>query len=400
MIAEQIRRLLGPSAVTGTAGSGQPLVAPADEAGIAMLLRTAQANRWRVGIRGLGHWQPEDGPADLVLSTRRLCGAVHVAPEDLVATAQAGVSWSDLQESLAESGVWVGMDAPGLERSVGSVTATATSGTLSAGLGRVRDHVLGLTFVTGEGRIVRAGGTVVKNVAGYDLAKLAIGSFGAFGVLTSVTFRLRAVPRADRTLQARGPRDGLLEAAIAIANTGIVPSAVELHNPDATDPDTWSLAVRVAGRNSEVQSTEDAIRQQTGVGWETVDAETASSFWHERRRMVTRHPTTLRLGCVPTGIPKCCDTLVRFAANMALSISVPAGLIRATADFTSGAVHHVRRVMTEVEVPVTVERGPSSILEDAGHYGAYREGVGALVARLRRTFDPDHVLAVPLGADS
>ena len=92
--------------------------------------------------------------------------------------------------ALAAQRLWLAIDPPGRpERSVGSVAATATAGPLREGFGPVRDHVLGCTVVTGDGRIVRAGGRVVKNVAGFDLAKLHVGGFGAFGITTSASAR-------------------------------------------------------------------------------------------------------------------------------------------------------------------------------------------------------------------
>src|SRR5262249_56000432 len=113
-----------------------------------------------------------------------------------------------LRQQLAERGVWVALDPPGLAgRSVGSIVACGTSGPLRQGLGPVRDHLLGVTFVTGDGRLIQSGGRVMKNVAGYDLTRLQAGGFGAFGVIVLVHLRLRAVPRMDQTLLLAGSRE-------------------------------------------------------------------------------------------------------------------------------------------------------------------------------------------------
>jgi FAD/FMN-containing dehydrogenase len=110
--------------------------------------------------------------------------------------------------------MWLALDPPGRpERSIGSVIATATAGPLRHGFGPVRDHVLGCSVATGDGRLVNAGGRVVKNVAGYDLTKLQVGGFGGFGIIAEVHLRLRALPRADVTLLARGARDALTSGA-------------------------------------------------------------------------------------------------------------------------------------------------------------------------------------------
>ena len=187
--------MLGPEAVVDTDASGMPRVAPRSADGVALVLQAAAAEGWRVRIEGRGSWVPADAPADLALTTRLLARVVQLDAADLVASVEAGVLWGDFQQQLAEHGVWVAADPPGEGRTVGSVVATGTAGPLRTGFGALRDQVLGATVVTGQGRIVHAGGRVVKNVAGYDLTKLATGSFGSLGVVTSVNLRLRAVPR-------------------------------------------------------------------------------------------------------------------------------------------------------------------------------------------------------------
>jgi hypothetical protein len=144
----------------------------------------------------------------------------------------------------------------------------------------------------------------------------------------------------------------------------------------------------------------EAVRRHTSLPWETVEADTAARFWSARARAMDRHPTTLRIGCVPTGLAGCCDILARLATDTAISISAPAGMIRVTADCTADALHRMRHALTVLEAPVTLERAPWSLLSRTGHFGAYREGVGPLVSRLRETFDPARVLAVPLEAAS
>src|SRR2546427_459396 len=128
-------------------------------------------------------------------------------------------------------------------RSVGSVVATATAGPLRQGFGPVRDHLLGVTFVTGDGRIVQSGGRVVKNVAGYDLTKLEAGGFGAFGVIVLVHLRLRALPRVDQTLVLEGSRDDLTQVADDIAAAGLPPAAP--HLPAAPPPPGGASGVSV-----------------------------------------------------------------------------------------------------------------------------------------------------------
>ena len=212
-ILARLRALLGTSGVDRDA-RGLARASPDSSDALSLVCRLAHEEGWKIRVEGRGTWLAPDAPADLVVSTRALEQIGSVSPADLVATVQAGASMEALRRRLADYGMWLAVDPPGRpDRSIGSVIATATAGPLRHGFGPVRDHVLGCTVATGDGRLVNAGGRVVKNVAGYDLTKLQVGGFGGFGIIADVHLRLRALPRADVTLLARGPRDALTSAA-------------------------------------------------------------------------------------------------------------------------------------------------------------------------------------------
>src|SRR2546425_1436386 len=166
-LLDRVRALLGSDALLESAGpDGVPRVAPDSPDAVALLLGTAREEGWRVRIEGAGTWMPSDAPCDLALTTRRLDRVPAIEPQDLSATAEAGIGFDLLRHQLADRGVWLAIDPPGLGgRSVGSVVATATTGPLRQGFGPVRDHLLGVTFVTGDGRIVQSGGRGGEDVA-------------------------------------------------------------------------------------------------------------------------------------------------------------------------------------------------------------------------------------------
>jgi glycolate oxidase FAD binding subunit len=400
MIAQHVRTLLGPDAVDDGGPDGVPVAAPRDEAGIALLLGTATQEGWRVRVSGSGRWMPPDAPADLTLTTRRLDHVTELSPRDLVVTVDGGTLWSDLRRALADEEVWVALDHVGPDRSVGSIAATGTGGPLRAGFGNLRDHVLGLTLVTGDGRVLRPGGRVVKNVAGFDLAKLGLGSFGAFGVLTSITLRLRTVPRADVTLVAHGPRDGLLARALEVLDHGITPAALELLSPAATERDAWSLAVRLVGRDAEVAATRDIVRGLTGSDTIDLDPHSAAMFWSNAMTRATQHPTTLRLGGLPEALDRALDLLIHHTADEWIAASVGTGIVRWSGTARLDDLRVLRHAAAQMEFPLTLERAPWSLRSRFGHFGAYREGVGRLVGSLRDTFDPAGTLVVPLDGDA
>src|SRR5256884_3911781 len=232
-LLDRVRALLGDDAVEIAGGAGAvPRVAPASPDAVALLLGTAREEGWRVRLEGAGTWLRADAPADRALTTRRRDRVRAVEPQDLSATAEAGIGCDLLRQQLADHGTWLALDPPGLAgRTLGSVVATATAGPLRHGFGAVRDHILGVTFVTGDGRLVQSGGRVVKNVAGYDLTKLEAGGVGAFGVIVLVPLRRPAPPPADPTVLAAGNPQGLTQVAENAPPAAMQPAGRRLVSP-------------------------------------------------------------------------------------------------------------------------------------------------------------------------
>ncbi|MGH7547341.1 MAG: FAD-binding oxidoreductase [Gemmatimonadales bacterium] len=401
-IVERVRALLGNDAVEVTGGPDAiPRVAPASPDAVALLLGTAREEGWRVRIEGAGTWMPADAPADLALTTRRLDRIPAIEPQDLSATAEAGIGCDILRQQLADRGTWLALDPPGLAgRTLGSVVATATAGPLRQGFGGVRDHVLGVTFVTGDGRLVQSGGRVMKNVAGYDLTKLEAGGFGAFGVIVLVHLRLRALPRADQTLVLEGTREDLTQVAEDIRGAGPVPAALELMSPALARREGWVLAVRLAGSAALVAAEEGGLRAASGGRFTALRAEDAHGFWMRAAESIATRPVAFRIGGLPDSSDELLDLLQHQVGDEWVSASPGVGAIRWAGDATADRMRRLRRTLAGLEVPLTLERAPWPTRSAVGHFGAYREGVGPLVASLRRTFDPGEAFVVAVeGAD-
>ncbi len=404
MILERLRAMLGPSGVVETDQLGITRVAPQSDHECALVLRTAAREQWRVRIEGTGGWTATDAPADLAVTTRGLNRILHLDSTDLVATVESGVLLDDLRAALADKGMWLAIDAPGVGRSVGSVIATGTSGPLRTGYGAIRDHILGMTLVTGDGRRLEAGGKVMKNVAGFDLPKLAAGSFGAFGIITSVHLRVRAVPRADVSFSATGSRDTLLKTAREILDAGTTPAALVIASPAVAETDEWLLALRLIGSEVSVESDHEAVAAAVGSGRAPVTlhkfgVEEGASFWRSALASAIDAPTTLRVGTVPTALEEALDTVAHHLDDAWLMVHVRSGVVRWSGDAPSPRLRLLRHAAAQREMPVTVERGTWATRHAVGHFGAYREGTGRLVDSLRETFDPSNVLVVPLDAE-
>jgi len=399
-LTDRVRQLLGAEAIPETSGE-PPLVSPADEAECALLLRTASAEGWRIFIEGGGSWCATPPETDLRLGTARLNAVGPVDAADLVATAQSGVRWSALRERLADDGTWLAQDAPGGDRTLGSVLATGTAGPLRSGFGTSRDHVLGLSLVTGDGRIVRVGGRVVKNVAGYDLAKLALGTFGGFGVITAAHLRLRAVPRADLTLRGGGTRDAMLDAGRDVLQAGLTPAALDVLSPTAAGADEWTLVVRLLGTDAEVAADDAAIRARVPLALAPLRGNDAATFWREVLSGCGRPAATARIGADPSDLEDALDLIALHLDERVadwIHVSVPAGTVRWSGEAPPEHLQGLRRAAAEHEWPLTLERAPAVTVQAVGHFGAYREGVFRLVRALRAAFDPAGILTTPLDA--
>ncbi|MGN6392064.1 MAG: FAD-binding oxidoreductase [Gemmatimonadales bacterium] len=394
----RLRALLGSSGVERDS-DGLPRAIPDSADALSLVCRLAHEEGWKIRVEGHGTWLPADAPADLAVSTRALDQVVSISPADLVATVQAGTPLETLRRRLADEGMWLALDPPGRpERSLGSVIATGTSGPLRHGFGPVRDHVLGCTVATGDGRLVKAGGRVVKNVAGYDLTKLQVGGFGGFGIVAEAHLRLRALPRADITLIARGPRDVLTLAARDVAATEMVPATLELLSPALAAEADWVLAVRFLGTDAAVQGDVRRLAPIGNLAWQPLPAERTAAFWGLVARGSQGGPITLRLGVLGDGVDETIDLLAHDLDEGLLSAGPGSGMIRWTGDATVERLRAVRRAAAAREIPMTLERAPWAVRRALGHFGAYREGVGQLVGRLRDTCDPGQCLQVALEA--
>jgi glycolate oxidase FAD binding subunit len=395
-IVTRLRALLGAAGVERDA-DGLPRAIPDSPDALSLVCRLAHEEGWKIRIEGQGTWLPSDAPADLAVSTRALDQVVTVNPADLVATVQAGTPLDGLRRRLADEGMWLALDPPGRpDRSLGSIVATATAGPLRHGFGPVRDHFLGCTVATGDGRLVKAGGRVVKNVAGYDLTKLQVGGFGGFGIIAELHLRLRALPRADVTLLARGARDNLTLAARRLIEAKVSPAALELLSPALAAEAEWVLAARFLGTDAAVQGEVGRLGTAGDLVWQPLPAERTAAFWSVVARGSLGGPITLRLGVLGAGVDEMMDLVAHDLDEGLLSAGPGSGMIRWTGNAPIERLRGVRRAAAGREIPMTIERAPWPLRRALGHFGAYREGVGQLVGRLRDSFDPGQCLSVAL----
>ena len=235
------------------------VLAPSNPAELAELLRDAASAGRTIGISGSSTKRRMAGPVeppDVPITTLSLRGVLQYEPRDLTISVNAGLSWRELTSLLAEHRQMVPLDPPfGEGATVGGVIAANSSGPRRRLYGTARDLVIGMQFATLEGKLVQSGAMVVKSVAGLDMAKLMIGSFGTLAAITSVNFKVQPMPELERSFLL--PFDSLASAVAVrgkILNSQLQPSAIDLLNPQAAAAlgySTWLLLLR-AGGNSKV----------------------------------------------------------------------------------------------------------------------------------------------------
>jgi glycolate oxidase FAD binding subunit len=378
------------------------VAAPSTTAEAAEVMRIAAEHGLAVVPRGAGtklSWGQPPERVDLVVDTGRMDRLVEHRAGDLVVHVQAGLRLDVLQEQLALARQRLGIDPvlpPGAEPgTAGGAIATAASGPLRLSHGAIRDLLIGVTMVRADGRIAKAGGKVVKNVAGYDLGKLLTGSWGTLGLLTEAVFRLHPVPE-----RARWVRVPLASTAAAheqvqrVLHAQVVPAALELDRP-AEAPAT--LAVLVEGIPAGVEGRVATLLEL--LGGEAEVEEEAPPWWG--RAPWPAGGVGLRLTHEFAGLPRLLDAVDDAAREYGLRAAVRgsaavgvlyAGLPgEAEPGAVDGFVRRLRDAAAAWSGDVVVLDAPPPVKAFVDGWGPAR-GL-TLMRRVKDQFDPQRRLA-------
>lgn len=245
--------------------AGTPVEQPAD---LAQAVQALRDTRGSVAFRGGGtkmRWGGRLRDPDVVVETAGMRRLLTHNPADMTASVQAGMPLADLQGVLAESGQWFALDPPSQPAgaTVGGLLASGDYGPRRLRYGAVRDLVIGLTLVLPDGTVARAGGHVIKNVAGYDLTKLAYGSLGSLGLIAEVVFRVHPRPEASATMVLPATAEVATAAALRLLASPLEPAALHWMGSDADRSDASGsdacLAVRFEGSAAGVDAQVAAL---------------------------------------------------------------------------------------------------------------------------------------------
>jgi glycolate oxidase FAD binding subunit len=280
------------------------VVYPQTEAELAELMACAYHHRWRVLPYGSGSKLPWGGLApgfDLAICTQRLNQVIDHAVGDMTLTAAAGLKLADLQPQLAHHNQFLAVDPafPG-QATLGGIVATADTGALRQRYNSVRDMLIGITFVRHDGEVAKAGGRVVKNVAGYDLMKLMTGAYGSLGLISQLTFRLYPIPAASKTVVVTGTAADIERLTAELRQSALTPTALDLLSPPLAHAlgydSTFALVARFQanppGVDEQVKMVTEMVTEP--LSWRIVEDHDEADFW--QRENAALFPSS-GLGC-------------------------------------------------------------------------------------------------------
>jgi glycolate oxidase FAD binding subunit len=354
----------------------------------------------RLLIAGAGtaaDWGGTPAEVDAILDTTALDGILSYQPADMTVAVRAGMPLADLQQALAEHGQRIALDAARipLGATVGGLIATADGGPARHAYGTLRDMVIGITVVLADGTVARSGGYVIKNVAGYDLAKLFHGSLGTLGVIAEAVLRVYPIPKQTRTVAVEcTPAEGF-ELAGQLMAKSLEPTALE-----------W-FGGRLLAR---FEGTQAGVARRC-AGFEEVDP----AIWSEVARVAVGEPgdTVFRVGLLPSRSAWFADRLEKLAGDLAHepagdAANRPAGEPAGDrAELTSSlgvGVHTVRLpgpdpaahagVLTALRDEVSAVGGSTTVLRRAADVPAWGSPppAVALMRAVKQRFDPDNRL--------
>lgn len=344
----------------------------------------------------------------VALDVSALNGVIDYPAADMTVTVGAGITLASLQATLASEGQFLPLDAPSPERAtLGGIYATDTSGPRRFGWGRPRDLIIGVSFVTADGKEVKGGGRVVKNVAGYDFPKLMTGSMGTLGVITQMTLKVRPKPEASALVALPFDEIAALETAVKRLNTSATrPVAVEAVNSPGLsaaglrggfERAAWVLVVGLEDNAASVAWQVDALLKEVGKGRSAclvAEGEDSAPLW----RGLTEFPATESFGplTLAASLPR--SQAIPFAARLdpgrwAAKVQPGSGIVVAHArgEARDEPVRTLRAEAGRLGGGLILSRCPADRKASLGVWGD-RRGDWSVMERIKAALDPACVL--------
>jgi glycolate oxidase FAD binding subunit len=375
--------------------ASQVVHTPQNVASLAALLAQANQDRSPLYPRGGGTksgWWAGAAGRTVILSTTGLAPRIDHCAGDLTATVGAGMTLAAVNAELARSGQWLPLDPPAADRAtIGGVVAVNDSGPRRHKHGAPRDLIIGVEMVRADGTVARAGGKVVKNVAGYDLARMLCGSRGSLALIASATFKLAPLAPVSRTVVATAKSArACAELALAMSESPTAPSAVEVESP----PHRLLVRFESTARAADAQAdTAASLCLSRGADARVVADDEERSLWSAYERATWSdavESVLVKASVLPTEAGELLD---QGGASL-VSGRVALGILYLRAGDVAMAPEWLDRLRLRVR-----RRGGSAVVVKAspaleGRIDVWGESPGSrsLAAAVKARFDPNHIL--------
>ena len=311
---EQQQRVMSAIAATSPPAA---IAYPDTTAALSQVITLASENQWRVLAAGqsskLGWGGLAEG-IELVVSTAKLNRVVEHAVGDFTVTVEPGIKLADLRQQLAKHDQLLAIDpAFSAQATLGGIVATADAGSLRQRYGGLRDMLIGVQFVRHDGQMAKAGGRVVKNVAGYDLMKLMTGAYGSLGILSELTFRLYPMPQTSRTLVLSGGEQAVEQAIAEVRLSGLTPVALDLtlsrlaaSLTQEENHQHMSLVARFQGIAAGVEEQTARLKKVAtthGMHYQQLEDEADRDYWQQVSELICSDTLLCKVGLRPSALP-------------------------------------------------------------------------------------------------
>ncbi len=354
----------------------------------------------------------QPGPLDVLLKTSSLQRLLEHEAPDLTCRVEAGMTLAQLQTKLAMKGQQLALDPPGADQmTIGGLLATNASGPKRLRYGTARDVVIGLRVIQSNGEIASSGGRVVKNVAGYDLNKLYIGSLGTLGIIAEANFKLHPLPEKEYTLLLTFPTiEDAIQTVIAITRSHLTPAALELiyrkslatHSGfDAQLPNHgYTLAINYEGSATtitrQINETNQLAGQQSALIRNDLQGKEQEQFWNDVRNYM-RGKLTCKVSILVSHIPGYVHAIERICHSHNIEAEFVAHAGNGILYIEISPYHEISHVVAAIEElrtnaqqahgSLVVERCPLNLKQHINIWGEPQANF-QLMQRLKTQFDP------------
>ena len=377
---------------------------------LAEIVKQAAQQQWRMLICGNGsklNWGKITQDIQLVISLQKCDRLIEHAVGDLTVTVEAGMKLQDLQTKLRSHNQFLPLDPSFADATLGGIVATADSGSWRQRYGGVRDLLLGISFVRADGAIAKAGGRVVKNVAGYDLMKLFTGAYGTLGILTQLTFRTYPLISTSETLLITGKGVQIAQASQIIRNSGLTPVAMDLLSNSVVNRLNLNLNLAtdmglIIGWQTIPESIKQQIEQVQAIANKlnltinNYQDQAETDLWQNCTNL-TKIPNsdtavTCKIGIAPTAAVNFLQLKQIIDRNIAVRVHASSGIGQLQLDSADvPIIDHLRSHCQQNHGFLTILDAPKTLKQQTDIWGYSGNALKTMQA-LKNQFDPQNIL--------